>query len=666
MADASTPGANIELALARAAGLVGSDPVKAEALARDVLTASPNHPSALALIASTLRQRGDFEAAGRILAPLAETQPDVWLVQFEWAQWLVSRGRSRDAIRPLSRTVELNPTLARAWRLLGDIRLVSGDVGAAQVAYDWMLWALMPDERLRAPAKHLAEKRLVTAEQALRAMLGAEPSNMPAVHLMAEVVARRGDFASADALLAECLAQAPNLHLARQSYALVLHRAGRPSEALAQVEALLARDPGNHRLRVIKAAVATEIGDYAAAAEITTALLADFPDQPHAWLLQGHGLRTLGRTEAAVAAYRTALALEPTCAEAWWSLANLKTYRFTPDEIEAMTRQLEDGHLDGRAESLLRFSRAKVAEDHGRDADAFADYARANALQRVLRPYDPSAATQAVNRARQVFTPAFFETRRDWGTGAPDPIFIVGLPRSGSTLVDQILASHPAIEGAQELGDLQAIADELGRANPGYPERLAALGAEELAAIGRTYLARTKARRRLGRPRFTDKAPWNVFHVGLIQLALPNAAIIDVRRHPLAWGVSAFRQHFESGSDFAYDLADLGRYYRDYLELMDHYDTVLPGRVCRVTYEALLADTEAETRRLLDHLGLPFENACLRFFENPRPVATPSSEQVRGPIRAEAAGEWRRFEPWLRPLKAALGPALGRFPEPPS
>ena len=658
MGGAADPGTTVDLRLARAAELVASDPVRAEPLAREVLADIPDHPSALALIASSQRARGEFEAASAILAPLAEARLDLWLVQFEWGQLLMTLGRSRDATLPLSRAVELNPTLARAWRLLGDVRLVSGDAGAAQVAYDWMLWALMPDERLRRPAKDLAEKRLAGAEQALRALLGAEPGNLPAAHLMAEVLARRGDLTAAAALLAECLAQAPNLHLARQSYALVLHRAGRPLEALAQLEALLAREPANHRCRMIKAAAATEVGDYAAAAAVTATLLQDFPDQPHPWLLQGHGLRTLGETDAAVTAYKTALALDPNCAEAWWSLANLKTYRFAPDEIAAMTRRLAERDLDGRAESLLRFACAKVAEDQGRYPDAFADYARANAMQRALRPYDPSAATQAVRRARQLFSRSFFAARRGWGTNARDPIFIVGLPRSGSTLVDQILTSHSAIEGAQELSDLQAIADELGRTGPGYPERLATLGADELAAIGRTYLATTHSRRGLGRPRFTDKAPWNFFHVGLIQLALPNAAIIDVRRHPLAWGVSTFRQHFEGGSDFAYDLADLGRYYRDYVELMDHFDHVLPGRVCRVAYEALLTDTEAETRRLLDHLDLPFEDACLRFFENPRPVATPSSEQVRGPIRPESADEWRRFDPWLEPLKAALGPAL--------
>ena len=657
-------GADLDRKLAEAADLVVRDPTRAEALAREVLDASPRHPSAIALIAASLRQRGDNEGALALIEPLADAHRDLWLAQFELAQALVSVGRSREAVQPLSRAVALNPTLGRAWRLLGDLRLVSGDVGDAQVAYDRMLGALAPDPRLRQPALDLAEKRLAPAEQALRTVLGHEPSNMPAVHLMAEVLARRGELAAAEALLAECLAQAPNLRLARQSYALVLRRSGRPLEALAQLDALLARDPRDHRCRMIKAAVATELGDYATAAELTGALLEDFPDQPHPWLLQGHGLRTLGRIGESISAYKTALARDPGCAEAWWSLANLKSYRFSRDEHVAMRMRFEDPALTAGEESLLRFALAKVAADAGDDAAAFADYGRANALQRALRRYDPEAATRAVSQARRLYSGAFFAAREGWGTHERDPIFIVGLPRSGSTLVDQILASHPAIEGAQELSDLQALANDVGRASGGYPACLASLEATDLAALGRAYLNRTRPRRRLGRPRFTDKAPWNFQHIGLIHLVLPNAAIIDVRRHPLAWGVSAFRQHFEGGSDFAYHLGDLGRYYRDYLELMDHFDAVLPGRVWRVDYEALLVDTETGVRRLLDHLGLPFEPACLRFFENPRPVATPSSEQVRRPISRESAHEWRRFEPWLEPLKVALGPILDRYPAP--
>ena len=599
------------------------------------------------------------------MASDASTPDDDWAAHYGLAQREMARGLSREAAAPLGRALELNPRLGAGWRLLGDIRLVSGDFPAAQTAYDRMLAAVVPDERLRPPADALAAGRAKDAEQALRLILSADESSLPAAHLMAEVFARQGRLPTAEALLVHCLERAPQLHLARQSLALVLHRTGRHAQALAELDRLLAREPRNNRCRMMKAAILAELGDYGGAAQVTAALLEDFPDQPQAWMVHGHGLRTLGRIDEAVAAYRRALELDPTRAEAWWSLANLKAYRFAPDERGAVQARLADAEPADR--SLLHFALAKADEDAGRAADAFAHYASANALQRQLRAYDPEATTAYVRRAKTLFTPAFFAQRASWGDPAADPIFIVGLPRSGSTLVEQILASHPAVEGTRELMHIQAMADWAAGQAPGspYPAPLASLPQAAFAQLGRDYLARTGYLRRLGRPRFIDKAPWNFQHIGLIRLMLPNARIVDVRRHPLGCCVSAFRQHFAGGFDFAYDLADLGRYYADYVDLMAHYDAVLPGHVTRVIYEDLVEDTEREVRRLLDALGLPFDPACLRFFENRRAVATPSSEQVRRPIYAEGVDSWRRFEPWLDPLKVALGPVLDAYPAAP-
>ena len=502
---------------------------------------------------------------------------------------------------------------------------------------------------------------------AVRAFLDAEPHSLPGAHVCADIRARRGELGSAEALLVHCLERAPQLHLARQSLALLLHRTGRSAEALAELDRLLGRDPRNNRARMVKAAILAETGDYERAAEVTAALLADFPDQPQAWMVHGAGLRTLGRIDEAVAAYRRVLQLDPGRAEAWWSLANLKAYRFSPEDRATMAAQLAEPDISPADASLLHFALAKADEDDRRDADAFAHYASANALQRSLRPYDPDATTALVRHSKALFTPGLFAARAGWGDPAADPIFIVGLPRSGSTLVEQILASHPAVEGTRELMDVQAMADWTAAQAPDrpYPAPLADLPRAAFAQLGHDYLARTRHQRRRGRARFIDKAPWNFQHIGLIRLMLPNARIVDVRRHPLGCCVSAFRQHFAGGFDFAYDLADLGRYYADYVELMAHYDAVLPGHVTRVIYERLVEDTEGEVRRLLDALGLPFDPACLRFFENRRAVATPSSEQVRRPIYAEGVDSWRRFEPWLDPLKAALGPVLDAYPAPP-
>jgi tetratricopeptide (TPR) repeat protein len=597
--------------------------------------------------------------------PIPPSTNAPWPVQFDWAQRLASGGHSRDAVPVLERVLTANPRLGVAWRLLADIRLVAGDFPAAQEAYDRMLAAVVPDERLRAPADALADGRLADAQGALRALLGVEAANLPAAHLMADVLARRGELAGAEALLIHCLEAAPRLHLARQSLALVLHRQGRHAEALEELGRLLSREPRNTRCRAVKAAILTETGDYAAAADVTAALLEDFPDQPQAWIVQGNGLRTLGRIDEATQAFRRAIALDPARADAWWSLANLKAFRFDAADRAEMTARLSDA--DAPDQSLLHFALAKADEDEGRHAEAFVHYVRANALQRQLRPYDADATTALVRRSQALFTPRFFAERAGWGDPAPAPIFIVGLPRSGSTLVEQILASHPEVEATRELMDIQAMADWAAAQAPQrpYPAPLAGLPREAFAQLGEDYLDRTRAQRRLGRPRFIDKAPWNFQHIGLIRLMLPNARIVDVRRHPLDGCVSAFRQHFASGFDFAYDLGDLGRYYADYVALMAHYDAVLPGHVTRVIYEDLVADTEAEVRRLLAALGLPFEAACLRFFENRRPVATPSSEQVRRPINTDGVGAWRRFEPWLDPLKAALGPVLAAYPSPP-
>jgi len=646
--------------LREAIGLLQRDPARAEALARQRLAAWPDDADALTVLGAALRLRGELEAASTVMAPLAEAETAPWTALFEWAQLRVALGESRQAAAPLARVVALNPGLGAAWRLLGDLRLIPGDPRGAQQAYDRLLLALIPDPRLRQPATALAEGRPEEAADTLRAFLEREPSSLPAAHLLGEALARLGQLQPAEALLAHCVATAPNLLLARQSYALLLHRLGRPVEALAELDAVLARDPANTRARMAKAAALTEIGDYVAAAEVTAAVLEDFPDQPHGWLVRGAGLRTLGRADEAVAAWRRSLALDPDCAEAWWSLANLKDYPLDADDCAQMQARLAGEGVDDAARSLLHFALGKALEDAGRDADAFAHYADGNAIQHQSRRYDTDATTAQVLRTEATFTPEFLGHRAGWGAAAADPIFIVGLPRSGSTLVEQILASHPRVEGVGELMDIQQMADWAAGQGP-----LTELPREAIRQLGLDYLARTRPRRRLGRPRFIDKAPWNWLHVGLIHLMLPNARIVDVRRHPLGCCFSAFRQHFAGGFDFAYDLGDLGRYYADYVELMAHFDALAPGLVHRVIYEQLVADTETEVRRLLDSLGLPFDPACLRFFENRRPVATPSSEQVRRPIFGEAVDHWRRFEPWLDPLKAALGPVLDAYPDAP-
>lgn len=588
---------------------------------------------------------------------------DTWAAQFGLAEALMVEGRSRQATTPLLRAVELNPNLAPGWRLLGDLRLFRGDLPGAQQAYDLWARAMMRDPVLQAAADALLAGRPDEVAQRLAPALAQPTAPAAALLLLGEALMRLSRWDEAETALRTALARAAGFDPARESLAGILLQQGRNGEALAELDQVLAREPKSTRCRILKAAVLTEASDYAAAARVTRALLDDFPDEPKGWLLYGAGLRTLGRTAEAVEAFGEALRLDPDCTEAWWSLSNLKTFRFSDVQRAEMERRLAAPGLDADGRSNLLFALGKAHEDDGRWAEAFAKFVEGNRLQKSRRAYDPARTHDFVQSSRKIFTRAFFETRRRWGETSGAPIFIVGLPRSGSTLIEQILASHPQVEGLRELQEIRTMAAWIsGPEQPSgrsvYPGVVTQMPREAARQFGQDYLALTRAYRRTDRPRFIDKAPWNFEHLGLIGMILPNAKVIDARRHPLACCVSAFKQHFSEGWDFAFDLGDLGRYYADYVALMAHFDQVQPGRVHRVIYERMVDDLEGEVRRLLAYLGLPFDEACLRFFENPRAVATPSSEQVRRPVFRDAVEQWRNYEPWLDPLKAALGPVL--------
>ena len=492
------------------------------------------------------------------------------------------------------------------------------------------------------------------------------PTDIQGLYREAEAAQRASDFAGAARLLEECLRAAPGFIPARQSYAMLrLHRFDDPAGAIAQIDILLKVDPKNASYLAFKAAALGLIGDYDTALTLHEAALAVTPADAPAWMRYGHLLKTAGRTEDAVAAYRKSLALHPR-GEAWWSLADLKLLRFTSADVAAMRSLMQRGGTSPGDLAMLHFALGKAFEDAGDFAQSFLQYDMGNALKRSLQPHIAAGVTAYVDRAVALFTPEFFAARAGSGDPAPDPIFVVGMPRSGSTLVEQILASHSAIEGTMELADMIAIARKaMGSGKfdfANYPGALADLDADALRALGADYLARTRVYRRAGRPLFVDKMPNNFMHIGLIHLILPNAKIIDVRRHPLACCLSAFKQHFTAGQPFSYDLTDLGRYYADYVRLMAHFDAVLPGRVHRVFYEELVRDPEEQVCGLLAYCGVPFEEQTLRFHENRRAVRTASSEQVRRPIFSDGLESWRSFEPWLGPLKSALGPVLSAYP----
>lgn len=433
-------------------------------------------------------------------------------------------------------------------------------------------------------------------------------------------------------------------------------------QAIAELNRALQYDPHNPLYRHLKASLLVQMGEFAEGAAEFEILLKHSPQLPGAWMAYAHALRTLGRFDECLAAYRKTTALLPGLSEAWWSLANLKTYRFEPAEVDALRDALARPNLQGKDIGILKFALGKVLEDAGRYAESFECYGEANRILGSTLSYDSDETTERIQRTKTRFTRDFFRDRAGWGCKAVDPIFIIGLPRSGSTLVEQILASHSAIEGTAELNTVNYLAGRIADA-AGYPEGVRELSAQQLETLGDEYIARTRSGRKLGRPYFTDKMPNNFMHVGFIHLMLPRAKIIDVRRHPLGCCFSNFKQHYWRGLSFAYTLTDIGRYYRDYVELMAHFDDVLPGKVYHLSYELLVKDTPKEVRQLLEFLALPFEDNCLRFYETERAVWTVSSEQVRSPIFEHALDHWRNYEQWLDPLKAALGPVLDAYGE---
>ncbi len=657
----------LQTALDHASRLLETQPELAAEQAVEILKHYPRQPAALLLLAASRRRCGETADALSILRPLCAEQPRWAAAHRELGEALAAAGEAEAGVEALRRAVALQPDSPAAWLALADRLAAARNVAEADAAYARYIKAATRDPHLQQAAASLCNNRLAQAEALLRARLARYPTDVAALRMLAEVQARLLRYRDARLLLERVLGLAPGFDAARHNYATVLKREGRSAEALAQCAQLLAKEPDDPGYRSLHAAVSANLGNYADAIASYESVLERHPRQPKLWMSYGHALKTTGRVPEGIAAYRRALSMEPTLGEGYWSLANLKTFRFGEAEVLAMRQAL--GRTDLAEEDRLHFEFAlgKALEDAGRYEDSFAHYAAGNALRRRMHGYDAQENSRFVRHSQRLFTREFFAERAGAGAPAPDPIFIVGLPRSGSTLIEQILASHPLVEGTMELPELPRIARELAGPDDqdeegAFLNRLAGLDRDQLRGLGERYLAETRVMRKTGAPFFIDKMPNNLFYVGLIHLILPNAVIIDSRRHPLACCFSCFKQHFARGQWFSYGLEDLGRYYRDYVELMSHYDAVLPGRMGRVHYERLIGDTEAQVRGLLGHCRLPFDPNCLRFYENGRAVRTASSEQVRQPIFHAAAEQWRQYEPWLGPLKSALGDLLTGYP----
>jgi tetratricopeptide (TPR) repeat protein len=657
--------AALDLKFMRAAALLDNDASAAAREAAKLLQEHPGHQALSMLLGTALRSCGQDPRAVEIFEALAAAQPNSASIQLELGRTLRAQGRQTQALGALTRAVQLQPNLAEAWGELSAVHAAAGDSGACDAAYAHYARLTPPDQHLADAQIAINARRFGAASLLLRRRLEQAPQDIAALRMLAEVAAEQEDYVEAERLLEEALRIAPGCSDARFDLARVLYSQQKAGPILAMLDRLLRLDPGDLHYRSLLAAAYGLLGLNDQSIEILSKLIDEHPRDERLWLAYGHSFRTAGRSREAVDAYRKCIALRPGFGEAWFSLANLKTFRFSADDRAAMLAQIARDDIPDNDRLQFEFALGKVLEDSREFAESFAHYARGNALRRAMVIYDGGGNTALVERSKALYTREFFAARAGSGCQSTEPIFIVGLPRSGSTLLEQILASHSQVEGTRELPDVPGFALELGAREvrgerPTYPESVARLSRAELNAFGERYLSQARPNRLLGKPYFIDKMPSNFFHVGLIQLILPNARIIDARRSPLGCCFANFKQHFQSGVWFTYSLRDLGIYYRDYVGLMRHFDTAMPGRIHRVQYEQLVANPETEIRAVLSYCGLSFEEQCLRFHETRRVVQTASSEQVRRPLYAESVDQWRNYEPWLGELKEALGDVLDR------
>ncbi len=640
-----------------------------EALAQGeaLLASAPDQREVLLVVATALRYlRRHADALQRLLA-LEQFHPRFSRLHEERGRCYIDLKNAPQAIDAFEQAVGINHSLPGSWRMLvGLYRMTGQGQKAAMAAEQLAALQLVPPEVLTAAGMY-ADRDLDGAEDLVRAYLLQHGDQVEAMRLLANIGIERKVFDDAEILLSAVLEREPGHRLARREHASALAELNRHAEARRELELLLKTEPDNRDLKTLYAYTFAGLGEHERAITLYRDLLQGVPVDAEPHLSIAHAQKTLGRREEAIASYRQAAACRADYGDAYWSLANLKTYRFTDQEIGAV-RAAEKSPATSIADRYhLSFALGKALEDRGEFADSFRHYEQGNALKRAESKYRPEIIENNTRQQIEFCTHELFERRTGWGAPDRDPILIVGLPRSGSTLLEQILASHSQVEGTQELPNIQQIVTKLrGRESepdyPRYPRRLGELKADDCLAMGKHYLAGARVYR-TDKPFFIDKMPNNFRHIGLIHLILPNARIIDARREPLACCFSNFKQLFANGQEFTYSIDDIARYYRTYLELMRHWDKVLPGRVLRIRYEDVVDDLEGNVRRMLEFCALPFEAQCIEFHRTTRSVRTASSEQVRQPLNREGLDQWKNFEPWLAPLKAALGDALESWRE---
>jgi tetratricopeptide (TPR) repeat protein len=621
--------------------------------------------------AMNLRLLNHFDEALDVLEQLQQLHPRYSRLYEERGRCYAALRNAPKAIDAFWQAVNMNAALPASWQMLHTLYLGMGDEeNASRMADRLATLRNLPPEIIEA-ASLFADGELVHAERVLRIYLAQRGEHIEGMRLLGRICIARGLRDDAELLLGAVVERAPGYRAARADYARALLDQRKYDRSRQEIQRLLELDPGNRAYLRQYGEACIRLGDYEPGINLYRRLLGDA--QPgresaelHSWI--AFSLRAQGRQTEAIQGYRAAIAALPDSGEAWWGLANLKTYRFAEDEIVRM-RAAEAAPATPQVDRYhLCFALGKALEDEGRYEESWTFYERGNALKHAEIRYLRAPADAHLRLSKQVCTKEFFDTRRGWGGTDADPIFILGLTRSGSTLIEQILASHSQVEGTQELADIQRIVRALrGRdthlEDPRYPGVLAELEPQDFRAFGEGFMADTRIYRRTQRPFFIDKLPDNFRDIGLIHLMLPNAKIIDARREPMACCFGNLKQLFSGGQEFSYSIGDIAHYYRNYLEFMRHWKEVLPGRILTVQHEDIVENLEGNVRRILDFCGLPFEPACLEFHKTPRDVRTASSEQVRQPISREGLDQWRNYQRWLGPLKDGLGEALSGYRE---
>lgn len=662
---ASHPRATFEERRRRAQAMLrAGQSATAEKCLRALEAESPGEAGCLWLLGVALLDQSRVEESIATLERALKSAPGFAEARVDLARARRRAGHGAQAREEVRRVLEEMPRHHRAWLAYGDLLVDLGQYDDACIAFERARLTDPERARIEEATAALLEGDRRRSEELFREVLRRDPSHAAALCGLAALSLAADVPRDAERLLRHALRQSEHLPLAYRALAPTLLGLGRLTEAEAATRYLARIEPKSPQTWVTAAGVAIRLMRQTEAIDAYERALQLRPQEAGLRMSIGHLQKTLGRRAESEASYKAALAMDPGRAEAYWSLADLKNYTFSDEEISAMQRLIASDPRGPSNEAQLDFALGKAFEQRRRYREAFACYARGAELRRRETPFDIAQFERRCERIRAFFDAAYFAAHRGSGDPSRAPIFIVGLPRSGSTLVEQILASHSAVEGTMELLNVLNIVREIDDTDPGrngYPEAVGSASRQRFAELGRRYLEQTGPLLRLARPRFTDKLPNNFSHIGLIHAILPQATVIDARRHPMDACFSTFKQYFAEGQNFSYDLEDLGRYYRCYVALMDHWDEVLPGKVLHVRYEELVRSPEAGIRRLLEHCGLDFEPACLAFHETQRPVRTASAEQVRQPIYTSAVGHWRHFEKELEPLRRALGDCLARF-----